>query len=182
LLESATTVEFIDWPHQDVPGTLIRAGYSVVGHEPDGYRTYVIDDKEPAGRVFPLTGGGYLVSHLRDTLPERVDIVNTFRPAEEQAGRVFPLTGGGYLVSHLRDTLPERVDIVNTFRPAEEQADIARGAIEIGAKALWIQPGETVSTEARDIAERAGLVYVDGIDIAEAVRALGISKSPLETK
>lgn len=145
MLESATTVEFIDWPHQDVPGTLIRAGYSVVGHEPDGYRTYVIDDKEPAGRVFPLTGGGYLVSHLRDTLPERVDIVNT-------------------------------------FRPAEEQADIARGAIEIGAKALWIQPGETVSTEARDIAERAGLVYVDGIDIAEAVRALGISKSPLETK
>jgi len=145
LLESATTVEFIDWPHQDVPGTLIRAGYSVVGHEPDGYRTYVIDDKEPAGRVFPLTGGGYLVSHLRDTLPERVDIVNT-------------------------------------FRPAEEQADIARGAIEIGAKALWIQPGETVSTEVRDIAERAGLVYVDGIDIAEAVRALGISKSSLETK
>jgi len=145
LLESATTVEFIDWPHQDVPGSLIRAGYSVVGHEPDGYRTYVIDDREPDGRVFPLAGSGYLVSQLRDALPERVDIVNT-------------------------------------FRPAEEQADIARGAIEIGAKALWIQPGESVSADARDIAESAGLGYVEGVDIAEAVRTLGISKSASESR
>lgn len=139
LLERADTIELIDWPHQDIPATLIRAGYLVVGHEPVGYLRYLIVADEPGGRVFPLTGGGYLANE--------------------------PI-----------DALPDHVDIVNTFRPAEEQVDIARGAIEIGAQAVWIQPGETVSTEVRAIVEGAGLAYIEGIDIAEAVRALGIAK------
>lgn len=137
LLEAATTIELIDWPHQDVPATLIRAGYSVVGHEPDGYKTYLIVSAEPAGRLFPITGGGYLTGE--------------------------PL-----------DALPDRVEIVNTYRPADEQPDIARGTIELGANALWVQPGESVSDEARSIVEAAGLQFIEGIDIAEAVRTLGI--------
>jgi len=52
------------------------------------------------------------------------------------------------------------VDVVDVFRPAEEAPEIARQAVELGAKALWLQLG-IVSPEARRIAEDAGLDYVE---------------------
>jgi predicted CoA-binding protein len=54
----------------------------------------------------------------------------------------------------------EPVDVVQVFRPAAEVPDIARAAVNIGAKALWLQPGIR-SDEARDIAESAGLDFVE---------------------
>jgi predicted CoA-binding protein len=87
---------------------------------------------------------------------------------------VFPLEGGGFLTSEPLDALPEGIEIVNTYRPADEQEDIARGAIELGAGVLWVQPGESTSEQARAIAEAAGLTFVDGVDIAQAVRDLGV--------
>lgn len=56
--------------------------------------------------------------------------------------------------------VPERVDVVDVFRPADEAADIARQAVAIGAKALWLQL-DIRSDEARQIAESAGLDYVE---------------------
>ncbi|MGH3629292.1 MAG: CoA-binding protein [Sciscionella sp.] len=58
------------------------------------------------------------------------------------------------------DDVTESVDIVNVFRPAAEAPGIARQAVRIGAKALWLQQG-IVSEEARSIAEQAGLDYVE---------------------
>jgi len=52
------------------------------------------------------------------------------------------------------------VDLVLVFRPARFAAGIAEQAVAIGAKALWLQLG-IVSKEARQIAERAGLRYVE---------------------
>ncbi len=56
--------------------------------------------------------------------------------------------------------LPEPVDVVEVFRPSDEAPDIARQAVAIGARVLWLQLGIT-STEARRIAETAGLEYVE---------------------
>ena len=56
--------------------------------------------------------------------------------------------------------IPEPVDVVNVFRPSDEAPNIARQAVEIGAKALWLQLG-IVSPEARRIATDAGLLYVE---------------------
>lgn len=56
--------------------------------------------------------------------------------------------------------VPEPVDLVLVFRPASFAAAIAEQAVAIGAKALWLQLG-IVSPEARQIAERAGLHYVE---------------------
>lgn len=54
----------------------------------------------------------------------------------------------------------EPVEIVDVFRPAEEAPDIARQAVDVGAKVLWLQLGLR-SAEARSIAESAGLEYVE---------------------
>jgi uncharacterized protein len=56
--------------------------------------------------------------------------------------------------------LPEPVDLVDVFRRAEYCADVAREAAAIGAPALWLQLGLR-SAEARDVAEAAGMEYVE---------------------
>lgn len=56
--------------------------------------------------------------------------------------------------------IPEPVEVVVVFRPSEEAAGIAREAVAIGAKALWLQLG-IESDEARRIAQAAGLLYVE---------------------
>jgi predicted CoA-binding protein len=56
--------------------------------------------------------------------------------------------------------VPGGVGFVNVFRPAADCPDIARQAVAAGAKALWLQLG-IVSAEAREIAESAGLLYVE---------------------
>jgi len=61
--------------------------------------------------------------------------------------------------------VPETVEVVNVFRPSADAPDIARQAVAIGAKALWLQLG-IVSDEARRIATEAGLLYVEDRCIA----------------
>lgn len=65
--------------------------------------------------------------------------------------------------------VPFSVEVVLVFRPSAEAAEIARQAVAIGAKALWLQQG-IMSPEARQIAETGGLLYVEdrcmGVDRA----------------
>jgi predicted CoA-binding protein len=51
------------------------------------------------------------------------------------------------------------IEIVDVFRPSREVPAIARQAVEVGAKVLWMQLG-VVSEEAAEIARRAGLEVV----------------------
>ncbi|MDQ3981846.1 MAG: CoA-binding protein [Actinomycetota bacterium] len=62
-------------------------------------------------------------------------------------------------VSSLAD-LDEPIDLVDVFRRPEFCPGVAEEAAAVGAKALWLQLG-IVSSEARAIAERAGLDYVE---------------------
>jgi len=56
--------------------------------------------------------------------------------------------------------LPQAPDIVDVFRRAEHTPAVARDAVAIGAKVLWLQSG-IVSEESRRIAEEGGLSYVE---------------------
>lgn len=56
--------------------------------------------------------------------------------------------------------VPEKVDLVDVFRPAADAPEIARQAVAIGAKALWLQE-DIRSEEARNIAESAGLDFIE---------------------
>lgn len=51
------------------------------------------------------------------------------------------------------------VDVVDVFRPPAEVPQIARDAVAIGARVLWLQAG-IVSEEAAAIARQAGLTVV----------------------
>src|SRR3954466_2954241 len=55
--------------------------------------------------------------------------------------------------------VPERIDIVDVFRRAEDTPAIADDAVTIGAKALWLQSGNT-SDDAAARAKAGGLIVV----------------------
>jgi predicted CoA-binding protein/signal transduction histidine kinase len=56
-------------------------------------------------------------------------------------------------------SVPEPVDVVEIFRPSSEVMPIVEQAIEIGAKAIWMQEG-IVNEQAGELAARAGLDVV----------------------
>jgi predicted CoA-binding protein len=83
---------------------------------------------------------------------------------QRQGYRILPVSprGGELFGEPVAASLAEidgPVDVVDVFRPAEEAPDIARAAVALGAKVLWLQHG-IVSEEARQIAEGAGLTVV----------------------
>ena len=70
--------------------------------------------------------------------------------------------------------VPGPVGLVDVFRPSAQTPDVARQAVAAGATALWLQLG-IASAEARDIATRAGLLYVEDRCLIIEQRRLGLS-------
>jgi predicted CoA-binding protein len=56
------------------------------------------------------------------------------------------------------------IDVVDVFRRASETPEVARQAVAIGAKVLWLQEG-IVSEEAAAIASAGGLEVIMGVCI-----------------
>jgi uncharacterized protein len=72
--------------------------------------------------------------------------------------------------------VPEPIGLVDVFRPSAATPDIARQAVAAGATALWLQL-HIASAEARQIAEDAGLLYVEDRCLIVEQRRLGL-KAP----
>lgn len=71
------------------------------------------------------------------------------------------------------EDVPEAIDVVDVFRRPEETPEIARQAVAVGAKVLWLQSG-IVNDEARVIANDGGLQVVMGLCIMTTHRRLGV--------
>lgn len=72
----------------------------------------------------------------------------------------------------LRDIPSEiAIDVVDVFRRAEDTPEVARDAVAIGAKVLWLQ-ADIVNEEAYGIASEAGLEVIMGVCIRTTKRRL----------
>ena len=65
-----------------------------------------------------------------------------------------------------------RIDVVDVFRRAEHTPDVAREAVAIGARVLWLQQGIT-NDEAYQIASAGGLDVIMGVCIRTTIERLG---------
>jgi predicted CoA-binding protein len=76
----------------------------------------------------------------------------------------------GQRVYRTLENIPFPIDIVLVFRPSGDVPPVAKSAVAIHAKALWLQQG-IASPEARKIARDGGLHYVED-ECAAVVRSL----------
>lgn len=106
------------------------------------------------------------------------------RYLQSQGYRIIPVNprGGEILREPVFRSLSEidvPVDVVDVFRPAQEAPAIARQAIAIGAKVLWLQLG-IESEEAWQLAEAAGLTVIMNRCMGETHSFLGLGSGPGE--
>lgn len=104
------------------------------------------------------------------------------RYMKSQGYNIIPVSprGGELFDAKVYPSLEEiegSVDIVDVFRPAEEAPGIAKDAVSIGAKVLWLQEGIS-SEEAASIAARAGLLVVMDRCIGATHGQLGLGPGP----
>jgi len=82
----------------------------------------------------------------------------------ENGFEIIPVNPGHNIIAGLKsypslDKIPKKVDIVNVFRRSKFVEAIAKDAVKINAKALWLQDG-VVDIEAGKFAEDAGLIVI----------------------
>ena len=104
------------------------------------------------------------------------------RYLQREGFRIVPVNpkGGEILGENVHQRLediPEPVDVVDVFRPSEETPDIARSAVKIGAKVLWLQEGIS-SEEAERIASEGGLKVVMNRCMGETHYQLKLGPGP----
>ena len=99
----------------------------------------------------------------------RVIPVNPFSVGKEIYGET--------VIAQLEDiTIP--IDIIDVFRPSKETPMIARQAVKIGAKTLWLQYG-IQNQEAQKIIETANMIYISNKCIKQEYQKLFLKMSPV---
>jgi len=84
---------------------------------------------------------------------------------------------GETVVASLTDiTIP--VDVVNVFRPSKETPVIAKQAVEIRAKTLWLQYG-IQNQETQEIADSANIIYISNRCIKQEYQRLFLKMNPV---
>jgi len=84
---------------------------------------------------------------------------------------------GETVVAKLEDiTIP--IDVVNVFRPSKEIPTIAKQAVKIGAKVLWLQYG-IQNQEAQEIAKSANITYIANKCIKQEYQRLFLKMNPV---
>ena len=83
---------------------------------------------------------------------------------KEQGYNIIPVNPGHKEIAGMTSypsllDIPVKVDVVDVFRRPEHAVPISEAAVEIGAKALWLQDG-VINQEAAKLAEDAGLLVV----------------------
>jgi predicted CoA-binding protein len=105
----------------------------------------------------------YLDANGYDIVP-----VNPVRAGQEILGRPVYADLEEAAAAH-----PRPIEIVDVFRPSEEAPEIARQAVAVGARVLWLQLG-VISEPAAEIAQEAGLdVVMDRCCKIEHARLFG---------
>ena len=125
-------------------------------------------DKEKTSKIIKRKPSVIVMKYLQE-FGYQVIPVNPFATGKKICGEVA--------LAKLEDiTIP--VDVVNVFRPSKEVPTIAKQAVKIKAKVLWLQFG-IQNHEAKDIAETANIAYIANRCIKQEYQRLFFKVNPV---
>jgi hypothetical protein len=119
-----------------------------------------------SAKTIAMVGVSFIKSEDTSTNIKRRPSIIVMKYLQEFGYRVIPVNPssvgkkihGETVVAKLEDiTIP--TDIVNVFRPSKEVPIIAKQAVKIGTKVLWLQYG-IQNQEAQKIARTANITYI----------------------
>jgi predicted CoA-binding protein len=137
ILRSVKRILLIDYPGRVVPDSLARAGYSVVAHEGPGpleYYSYLVED-------------GEVVRSEAGPAPEHVDLVHSYRPADE-------------LPPIVEEARRLGASAVWTLSGRNENG-------EVDHRSCWVSEDERAKS--RGMIEAAGMIHIDRPFILDAI-------------
>ena len=137
-----------------------------------------------SAKTIAMVGVSSIKNEESSNIKRRPSII-VMKYLQEFGYRVIPINPfsigkkiyGETVISQLEDiTIP--IDIVNVFRPSNETAMIAKQAVKIGTKALWLQYG-IHNKEAQKIIEKENIIYVANKCIKQEYQKLFLKMSPV---
>ena len=136
-------------------------------------------------KTIAMVGVSLIKKEETSTLIRRRPSIIVMKYLQEFGYRVIPVNPssigmkiyGETVVAKLEDIVIP-IDVVNVFRPSKETPMIARQAIKIGAKTLWLQYG-IQNQEAQKIIETANMIYISNKCIKQEYQKLFLKMSPV---
>ena len=137
-----------------------------------------------SAKTIAMVGVSSIKIEMSTNIKRRPSII-VMKYLQEFGYRVIPVNPfsvekeiyGETVIAQLEDiTIP--IDIVDVFRPSKEIPMIAKQAVKIGAKTLWLQYG-IQNQEAQKIIETANMIYISNKCIKQEYQKLFLKMSPV---
>ena len=137
-----------------------------------------------SAKTVAMVGASSIKKEVSSNIKRRPSII-VMKYLQEFGYRVIPVNPfsagkeiyGETVIAQLEDiSIP--IDIVDVFRPSKEIPMVARQAIKIGAKTLWLQYG-IQNQEAQKIIETANMIYISNKCIKQEYQKLFLKVSPV---
>jgi len=138
-----------------------------------------------SAKTIAMVGVSFIKKEETSAVVRRRPSIIVMKYLQEFGYRVIPVNpssagkkiSGEIAVAKLED-INTSVDVVNVFRPSKETPTIAKQAVKIGAKVLWLQFG-IKNQEAQEIAKSANITYIANRCIKQEYQRLFLKINPV---
>jgi len=137
-----------------------------------------------SAKTIAMVGVSSIKKEVSSNIKRRPSII-VMKYLQEFGYRVIPVNPfsvgkkiyGETVVAQLED-IANPIDIVDVFRPSNEVPILAKHAVKIGAKVLWLQYG-IQNKEAEKIVQSANIIYIANKCIKQEYQRLFLKVSPV---
>jgi len=138
-----------------------------------------------SAKTIAMVGVSFIKKEETSAVVRRRPSIIVMKYLQEFGYRVIPVNpssagkkiSGEIAVAKLED-INTSVDVVNVFRPSKETPTIAKQAVKIGAKVLWLQFG-IKNQEAQEIVKSANITYIANRCIKQEYQRLFLKINPV---
>ena len=144
----------------------------------------LIKDSLNSAKIIAMVGVSSIKNENTSNIVRRPSII-VMNYLQEFGYKVIPVNpfsagkkvNGEMIVEKLED-IADPIDIVNVFRPSKEAPTLAKQAVKLGAKVLWLQYG-IQSNEAKQIVGSKNITYIANKCIKQEYQRLFLKMSPV---